>query len=87
MEDRVRKELKKTNKMINSLTKKLEREIRPKEIDKIKRDLIRLEGRFESYMEVLKMFQLKRLEKWLHWMQYIPLRLLYLMVYLQMVQL
>lgn len=57
MEDRVRKELKKTNKMINSLTKKLEREIRPKEIDKIKRDLIRLEGRFESYMEVLKMFK------------------------------
>ena len=57
MEDKVAKELKKTNKMINSLTKKLEREIRPKEIDKIQRDLIRLEGRFEAYMEVLKMFK------------------------------
>lgn len=57
MEEKITKELKKTNKMINSLTKKLEREIRPKEIDKIKRDLVRLEGRFEAYMEVLKMFK------------------------------
>lgn len=57
MEDRVRKELKKTNNMINSLTRKVEKEKREKEIDKIQRDLIRLEGRFEAYMEVLKMFK------------------------------
>lgn len=57
MEEKIKKELKKTNKMIDSLTKKYEKEVRQKEKDKIQNDLTRLDGRFEAYMNVLKMLK------------------------------
>jgi hypothetical protein len=57
MEEKIKKELKKINKMSDSLTRKYERTLRPSEHDKIKLQLARLDGRFEAYMEVLQMIK------------------------------
>lgn len=57
MEDKLIKIIDKLNRTISLQTTKQEREVRPKEIEKIQEKLTDLEGQFKAYRHVLKMIQ------------------------------
>ena len=57
MEAKIREELKKINKMTDSLTIRFNKIITKAEREKIHIDLTRLDGRYEAYMNVLKMIK------------------------------
>ena len=57
MEDKIINILDKLNRTISTLTTKQEKEVRQKEIEKIQKTLIELEGEFKAYRNVLKMIR------------------------------
>lgn len=57
MEEKIKMEIKKINKMTESVTRKYNKSIKEGEKQVLHTKLARLDGKFEAYMEVLNMIK------------------------------